>query len=133
MSAVIAASEPVPANAPDATPGKLMASINFYETPLGAMAIEALHAGEFDPNIQQHRLLQVIIDFLPQIVTPAEFAAAGSASTESAAQDVAEESTHNSGGESTGELVGTSVGESAADSSVDAAHKVTHESIGTVQ
>lgn len=88
MGNIISTSEPVPANAPDATPGKIMASLNFYETPVGAMAIEALHTGEFDPNIQQHRLLQIILDFLPQIVDPANF--------DQSALEAAPEQTHES-------------------------------------
>jgi len=71
------ASEQVSADAPDATPGKVMAQLTLYETPLGAMAIEGCHVGEFDPNIQQHRLLQLIMDeILPQLVQPAAFGAA---------------------------------------------------------
>lgn len=73
MSTIITTSDPVTIDMPDATPGKPMASITFYETPAGVMAIEANHVGPFDPNIQQHRLLQIIMDFLPQILAPAEF------------------------------------------------------------
>lgn len=70
MSAIITTSDPVTMDMPDATPGKAMASIVFYECPNGTMSIEPMHVGEFDPNIQQHRILQLICDFLPQIVSP---------------------------------------------------------------
>ena len=73
MSNIITTSDPVTIDMPDATPGKAMASITFYECPNGTMAIEPVHVGEFNPNIQQHRILQLICDFLPQIVYPAEF------------------------------------------------------------
>jgi hypothetical protein len=70
-------------DAPDATPGKVMASLNFYETPDGTMAIEGLHVGEFNPNIQQHRILEIIMQMLPQIVSPAEMPAIAEQTNES--------------------------------------------------
>jgi hypothetical protein len=72
MENIITTSEPVTSDMPDATPGKPMASLTFYECSNGSMAIEGHHVGEFNPDIQQHRLLQIILDFLPQILSPVD-------------------------------------------------------------
>lgn len=56
--------------APDATPGKILAQLTFYENEDGVMAIEANHVGEFDAQNQGHKLLAIICDMLPQIVQP---------------------------------------------------------------